>query len=113
MNEEIVRTIVVKKKTYKLSQRFACDVLSVSGQEIPDTDAVGNVLLMIKVISNSLFATYKSVSWWNITEKLKYLKFRKNPVVFLMNNLNMQEVTKSFLDIMEVEGTPVKKNLTQ
>ena len=107
--------MIIKNKSYELCQRMTLDVLDLSKISIDEQDPTNNILVMIQILSDSVKAAYKKLSWTtSFSLKCRYFKFRKASLRsknFIMKNLNLADILKNFTVLMELEGTPVKKKL--
>ncbi len=101
--------ITIKGKVYEMSQRKASDVLTLSEVEIEKDGDQSNILLMVVAIYDSLVATYKDISWFNIFKKLKYRRIKSLGHSNILNKISVQTVLESFRNLLELEGILKKK----
>ena len=95
-----------------MSQRKASDVLTLSEVKVEDDQGKSNVLLMVVAIYDSLVATYRDISWFNIFKKLKYKKIKYLGHSNLLNKISVQVILSSFEQLLELEGI-IKKKVTE
>lgn len=104
-------TVKIRHKQYRLSQRIASDVLTLSDAKVEGRQ-YDQVLIMVRAVSDSLKATYKYTSWTKLKEKLHYWKFRKGNDRLILNNVSIADLYEWFLAVLELEGSDVKKKVS-
>lgn len=103
--------ITIKGKVYLMTQRKASDVLTLAEVKIEGEEGNSNILLMVVAIYDSLVATYKDISWFNIFKKLKYRRIKSLGHTSILNRISIQAIIESFQGLLELEGIIKKKVL--
>lgn len=101
--------IQIKGRVYKLSPRYAFDVLELAEvtKDMDSSSLSSGFATAAKILSDSLKATYKSLPWY---KRFRYRRFSGGGnLQFLLESLSERGLREAVEAILELEGVKKKQ----
>lgn len=100
--------LMIKGREYKLSPRYAIDVLELAAvtKAIDSSDWSSGFAIAAKIVVDSLRATYRELPWYR---RFRYLRFsRGGGLQFILRSLSERGLGEAVSSVLELEGVKKK-----
>jgi hypothetical protein len=106
------KEVVIGKDKIVLSERLAVDVLGLTemyeANKAHVNNASLNVVIYATVIEHSINSTLKTIPFYHFLDWLRHKKYNQSR---LIKKLSISELTNLYIEVLELEGTDLKKKL--